>query len=104
MLDDLMTIDGSLAGLGRASNRILSLGTLGTCFTFTSLGIRGGPSGLAGRHLDRAIRRQGRYRTYSRGKGDGENVIGHPVGLVSGRKMKRDRYVWWLGIDIINWM
>ena len=52
--DDLRTIGGSLAGLGRASNRILSLGTLGTCFTFTSLGIRGGPSGLARRLLDRA--------------------------------------------------
>ena len=36
--------------------------------------------------------------------GNGENVIGRPVGLGSGRKMKRDRYVWWLGIDIINWM
>ena len=89
MLDDLKTIGGSLAGLGRASNRILSLGTLGTCFTFTSLGIRGGPSGLARRLLDWAIRGAGRYRTYSR-----------PYDGLYGRKMKR--WIRWLEFDKLD--
>ena len=40
--------------------------------------------------------------TVTVGKGNGENVIGRPVGLGSGRKIKRDRYAWWLGIDKLD--